>query len=67
MTEKTIRLLAKNLIRELYIVWQGREKKEMSERIACEHCNDKEAEIFTATGNYCVNCWQLITETGAFA
>ncbi len=50
------------------MVWQGREKrKKMSERIACDHCNDKEAEIFTATGNYCVNCWQLITETGAFA
>jgi hypothetical protein len=39
----------------------------MSERIACDHCKDTEVEIFPATGNYYINCWQLITETGIFA
>jgi hypothetical protein len=46
---------------------KGEKGKEMSERIACENCKDNEAEIFTATGNYCVNCWQSITETGVLA
>src|SRR5690606_23351134 len=32
-----------------------------------ENCNDREAEVFTATGNYGADCWQLITETGVLA
>ncbi|MEW6604421.1 MAG: hypothetical protein AB1351_06990 [Thermoproteota archaeon] len=46
---------------------KGEKVKEMSEIGSCENCRDNEPEIFTATGNYCVNCWQLITETGVFA
>jgi hypothetical protein len=31
----------------------------------CQNCKDTEANIFTATGDYCVDCWQLITETAS--
>lgn len=35
----------------------------MSEKVPCVNCKGKEADIFTANGNYCIECWQLITET----
>lgn len=35
------------------------------EEIACSQCNKKPAEIFQVTGDYCVECWQMLTHTNA--
>jgi hypothetical protein len=32
---------------------------------ACVHCKVKPAEIFQINGEYCLDCWQVITHTNA--
>jgi len=31
--------------------------------LACNHCKVKPAEIFQINGEYCLDCWQLLTHT----
>jgi hypothetical protein len=33
-------------------------KIETSLGIICNHCNNKIAEIFQASGEFCLHCWQ---------
>ncbi len=34
-----------------------------SERKLCEHCKERTAEIFQVTGDFCLECWQIVTHT----
>ncbi|MEO9295206.1 MAG: hypothetical protein ABI347_06370 [Nitrososphaera sp.] len=44
----------------------GNEKEEeIAGEITCSQCNKKPAEIFQVTGDYCVECWQMLTHTNA--
>ena len=42
-------------------------KEEIAEADAqvCIHCKKRPAEIFQVTGDYCLECWQIITHTNA--
>jgi hypothetical protein len=40
------------------------EKMTTQQQTLCVNCKGKEAEIFTAIGDYCIECWRLVTETG---
>jgi len=41
-------------------------KEEIAEtNQACIHCKVKPAEIFQINGEYCLDCWQVITHTNA--
>jgi hypothetical protein len=33
----------------------------ISHSIICQRCKTKMAEIFQESGDYCLNCWQVIT------
>jgi hypothetical protein len=34
-----------------------------SEGQVCSQCSERPAEIFQVTGEYCLECWQVITHT----
>jgi hypothetical protein len=34
-----------------------------ADEIACTHCKVKPAEIFQINGEFCLDCWQVITHT----
>jgi len=36
-------------------------RPEDQDELSCESCSEKKAEIFQATGNYCLCCWQQET------
>lgn len=33
--------------------------------VVCGQCNKNAAEIFQVTGDFCVECWQVLTHTNA--
>jgi hypothetical protein len=43
------------------------EQKEIThdDVMLCSHCHEKPAEIFQVIGDYCLDCWQIITHTNA--
>ncbi|WP_337862906.1 hypothetical protein [Nitrososphaera sp.] len=45
---------------------EGQKKEEIAgNEIACNQCNERPAEIFQVTGDYCIECWQALTHTNA--
>jgi hypothetical protein len=36
--------------------------EEEQDSLNCEFCSQKKAEIFQATGDYCIQCWQEETD-----
>jgi DNA-directed RNA polymerase subunit RPC12/RpoP len=49
-----------------FLATDSEKAKEITdEEIVCNQCGKKAAEIFQATGDYCIECWQIITHTEA--
>lgn len=40
-----------------------KDKQIIDEQIVCSQCGKKPAEIFQVTGDFCLDCWQIVTHT----